>query len=68
MRAAGDAPPRLTGPVGPVPGWRRVHLDRDARRVRVDGGAQLDLGATAKARAADASPRASQAGPAAAYW
>ncbi len=54
VRAAGDAPPRLTGTVGPVPGWRRVHLDRDARRVRVDGGAQLDLGATAKARAADA--------------
>ena len=27
VRAAGDAPPRLTGPVGPVPGWRRVHFD-----------------------------------------
>ena len=53
VRAAGDAPPRLTGTVGPVPGWRRVHLDRSARRVRVDGGAQLDLGATAKAWAAD---------------
>ena len=53
VRAAGDMPPRLTGTVGPVPGWRRVHLDRHARRVRVDGGAQLDLGATAKAWAAD---------------
>jgi len=53
VQAAGDAPPRLTGPVGPVPGWRRVHLDRAARRVRLDRGVQLDLGATAKAWAAD---------------
>lgn len=53
MRAAGDAPPRLTGPVGPVPGWTRVRLDRGGRRVRLEHGAQLDLGATAKARAAD---------------
>ena len=48
-----DAPPRLTGPVGPVPGWRRVHLDRAAHRVRLERGVQLDLGATAKAWAAD---------------
>jgi FAD:protein FMN transferase len=53
LRAAGDVPPRLTGPVGPVPGWRRVRLDHSGRRVRLDGGAQLDLGATAKAWAAD---------------
>ena len=53
LRAAGDAPPRLTGPVGPVPGWRNVHLDRDTRRAWLDRGAQLDLGATAKAWAAD---------------
>ena len=53
VRAAGDAPPRLTGPVGPVPGWTRVRLDRGGRRVRLEHGAQLDLGATAKARAAD---------------
>jgi FAD:protein FMN transferase len=53
IQAAGDAPPRLTGPVGPVPGWRRVHLDRAARRVRIDRGVQVDLGATAKAWAAD---------------
>jgi FAD:protein FMN transferase len=51
--AAGDVPPRLTGPVGPVPGWRQVRLDHSARRVRLGGGAQLDLGATAKAWAAD---------------
>ena len=53
LRAAGDVPARLTGPVGPVPGWRRVRLDHGGQRVRLDGGAQLDLGATAKAWAAD---------------
>jgi FAD:protein FMN transferase len=53
IRAAGDAPPRLTGPVGPVPGWRRVHLDRAARSVQIERGVQVDLGATAKAWAAD---------------
>jgi FAD:protein FMN transferase len=53
LRAAGDAPPRLTGPVGPVPGWRSVHLDRKGRRAWLERGAQLDLGATAKAWAAD---------------
>jgi FAD:protein FMN transferase len=53
VRAAGDAPPRLTGPVGPVPGWRRVHLDRVGRRAWVERGVQVDLGATAKAWAAD---------------
>jgi FAD:protein FMN transferase len=53
VRAAGDMPPRLTGPVGPVPGWRSVHVDRSAGRAWLDRGAQLDLGATAKAWAAD---------------
>jgi FAD:protein FMN transferase len=53
IRAAGPMTPRLTGPVGPVPGWRSVHLDRAAGRVRLGHGAQLDLGATAKAWAAD---------------
>jgi FAD:protein FMN transferase len=53
VRAAGDAPPRLTGAVGPVPGWRSVHLDRDARQAWLGRGAQLDLGATAKAWASD---------------
>jgi thiamine biosynthesis lipoprotein len=41
------------GQLTPVPGWRNVVLDRDQRRARLTGGAQLDLGATAKARAAD---------------
>ena len=53
VRAAGDAPPRLTGSVGQLPGSRSVHLDRSARRAWLDRGAQLDLGATAKAWAAD---------------
>jgi thiamine biosynthesis lipoprotein len=37
----------------PVPGWRSVLLDLDPPRVQLAGGAQLDLGATAKAWAAD---------------
>lgn len=53
VEAAGDAGPRLTGSVGPLPGWRSVHLDRAARRAWLDHGAQIDLGATAKAWAAD---------------
>jgi FAD:protein FMN transferase len=38
---------------GRVPGWRNVELDRGRRLVRLSNGAQLDLGATAKAWAAD---------------
>ncbi|MFI6337349.1 FAD:protein FMN transferase [Streptomyces sp. NPDC050535] len=44
-------PVRLT--VRPVPGWRRVALDRTAGTVTVPAGIRLDLGATAKAWAAD---------------
>ena len=40
-------------PAGPVPGWRKVELDTGSRRARLLDGAQLDLGATAKAWAAD---------------
>lgn len=39
--------------VARVPGWRAIELDRRRRRVRLAGGAELDLGATAKALAAD---------------
>jgi FAD:protein FMN transferase len=59
----GDAPPRLTGPVGPVPGWQHVHLDagnpggrslgHTQPRAWLDRGVQIDLGATAKAWASD---------------
>lgn len=37
----------------PAGGWQRVELDQDAMTVRVPGGVLLDLGATAKALAAD---------------
>jgi FAD:protein FMN transferase len=48
--------------VAAVPGWRRVRLDRERGRVRIPAGVGLDLGATAKALAADrAAARASQA-------
>jgi thiamine biosynthesis lipoprotein len=36
-----------------VPGWRVVEVDRDAGTLRVPDGVELDLGATAKAFAAD---------------
>jgi thiamine biosynthesis lipoprotein len=39
--------------VSPVPGWRQVLLQENPPRARLAGGAQLDLGATAKAWAAD---------------
>jgi thiamine biosynthesis lipoprotein ApbE len=44
---------RLT--VRTVPGWRHVELDEQARLLRVPPGVRLDLGATAKAWAADRS-------------
>ena len=37
----------------PVPGWRSVELSADQRHVTLTAGARLDLGATAKAWAAD---------------
>jgi len=49
----GAGPAGLPQAVRPVPGWRSVHLDEHSRTVRLDNGAQLDLGATAKAWAAD---------------
>jgi thiamine biosynthesis lipoprotein ApbE len=48
-------PVRLT--VRPVPGWRRVELDRDERTVTMPPGTRLDLGATAKAWAAHRAAR-----------
>ncbi len=41
----------------PISGWRSVSVDRDARTVRVPDGVKLDLGATAKALAADRAAR-----------
>jgi thiamine biosynthesis lipoprotein len=37
----------------PVPGWRSVEVDVESHTVRVPAGTELDLGATAKALAAD---------------
>jgi thiamine biosynthesis lipoprotein len=47
LRGGTDPAPRTE------PGWRLVELDHAARRVRLPAGVLLDLGATAKARAAD---------------
>lgn len=44
---------RFRASFAPVPGWRLVELDRARRRVRIPDGIELDLGATAKALAAD---------------
>ncbi|MEP7055306.1 MAG: FAD:protein FMN transferase [Actinomycetota bacterium] len=37
----------------PVPGWQLVQLDLESRRLTIPSGTRLDLGATAKALAAD---------------
>jgi thiamine biosynthesis lipoprotein ApbE len=39
--------------VRPVPGWRRIRLYAATRRVEIPQGIEVDLGATAKALAAD---------------
>ncbi|HUB05278.1 MAG TPA: FAD:protein FMN transferase [Solirubrobacteraceae bacterium] len=44
---------RGTRPLASVPGWRTVSLDPERSTIRVAGGVTLDLGATAKALAAD---------------
>jgi FAD:protein FMN transferase len=43
----------LTATAAPAPGWRNVRLDPVTRHVRLDNGARLDLGSTAKAWSAD---------------
>ncbi len=49
-RSAGAVP---AGLAGRIPGWRNVWLDADRHLARLDHGVRLDLGATAKAWAAD---------------
>jgi thiamine biosynthesis lipoprotein len=49
--------PRRRVAVTAAPGWRSVHVDANRRLVRVPGGVELDLGATAKALAADRAAR-----------
>jgi thiamine biosynthesis lipoprotein len=51
--AGAAGPAAAPAPAGRVPGWRSVRLDTDPPRAALSGGAQLDLGATAKAWAAD---------------
>jgi len=51
----------LRQPPMPAGGWRRVELDRGHPAVRVPAGILLDLGATAKALAADRAAAAVQA-------
>ena len=48
-----DGPAPRPGQSGPVPGWRTVWLDQAAGFARLEPGTALDLGATAKAWAAD---------------
>jgi len=48
--ADGDA---LTCVVARVPGWQAIQIDHDAATAQVPRGVELDLGATAKAFAAD---------------
>jgi thiamine biosynthesis lipoprotein len=52
FESIGDAAVR-SGPLAAVPGWRTVRVDREAATVRLAPGVSLDLGATAKALAAD---------------
>jgi thiamine biosynthesis lipoprotein len=49
----GPATRRVRAIRAPAPGWRTVAVDDRAHRIRVPAGTQLDLGATAKALAAD---------------
>jgi FAD:protein FMN transferase len=52
--AVGAAAPRPAPiRIAPVPAWRTVHVDERAGTVRLGRGVRLDLGATAKALAAD---------------
>ncbi len=53
LQAAGEQPRRRARPARRVPGWRSVQLDRRRLLAQLANGAQLDLGATAKAWAAD---------------
>jgi FAD:protein FMN transferase len=48
-----DAAPVASTPIAAIPGWRAVTLDLEQSTIRVLPGVQLDLGATAKALAAD---------------
>ena len=46
--------------IAPVPGYTAVKLDEARRSIRLPAGVQLDLGATAKALAADMAAEAAR--------
>jgi len=48
-----DGDPRPAGPCRPAPGWWRLRREPGSRQVVLPRGIELDLGATAKALAAD---------------
>ncbi len=50
--------PGVVVTITPIPGWRAVRLDRERGTVTVPAGVSIDLGATAKALAADRAARA----------
>jgi FAD:protein FMN transferase len=56
LASKGRAPAGPTRPV-PAPGWQCVDLDLEALTVRLPAGVLVDLGATAKALAADRAAR-----------
>ncbi len=58
--AVADSPSGREITIVPVPGWRAVEVDPAASTVRVPRGVVLDLGATAKALAADRAAAAAQ--------
>lgn len=58
FRSLPDALPARRFVAPHVPGWQQVVVDRTSRTVRAPGGVELDLGATAKALAADRAARA----------
>jgi thiamine biosynthesis lipoprotein len=47
------APAAAKVKIAPVPAWQTVHVDREAQTVQLGRGVSIDLGATAKALAAD---------------
>ena len=53
LQAAGEPAQQRPRAKTRIPGWRNVRLDRKRRLAQLSDGAQLDLGATAKAWAAD---------------
>ena len=46
-----------SAPSRPIPGWQSIKVDRATRTISVPPGVELDLGATAKALAADRAAR-----------